>query len=224
MHGSSAGKRVGDVREETGQVADNEIGGRRGRTRCFLPCHQHRAHAEGSRHDEISRRVLEHGCRRRLDGKPLDEGGIGRFGRFRQIIGVGNVEHAVEPVGDGQTGERLTDVGVGAGGHDELAPRQARQRARKLRIRSKRRPVDGVDIGEEVLGIDAVLLHQSAQRGAVAGSVLPLKGGGFLDGNAGHPRRVGTDAIHHGSEDAALRRIERVVEIEYPIPNAGKHR
>ena len=112
-------------------------------------------------------------------------------------------------------------VGIG---EDDLAPGQPRDGGRKRSVFLQRVHLDIMDVFQECVRIDLMFGHQPGKRGTVAVEIalldaaclVPVDLESFGD-IAGHPR---IDLI----EQSRARRIQRVVEIEYPVADRGKTR
>ena len=183
-------------------------------------CHDlHRGHADGVRHAQVLFEIVEH------DGAPWvhamggEKIGIGGLERLGLVFGGLDVEDTLEQPARSQPVEHGLGMGSAAIGEDELAPRQRGDRFDQFGMSQNGGIVDGVNVGQIVLGIDSEGLHQTVQRRAVVAVI------GFLH----LPRRVEIEPCdaHHIlgdqridlGEQIAFTRIERVVEIENPIGN-----
>ena len=81
-----------------------------------------------------------------------------------------------------------------------------------------------MDVGEEVLRVDAVKLHQPIQGRAVDAIVLFLQAARFARIHIEKARDIGGHARVDLGEEVAMRRIERVVEVEHPRPHMAEIR
>src|SRR3546814_2240566 len=79
-----------------------------------------------------------------------------------------------------------------------------------------RRHVDIVDVVQEVLGAHAVVQHQPVQGGAVFEEVTLLQYPRLFRHDAEDATDIRLDALVHLGEQVAMRRVEGVVEVEYP--------
>src|SRR5262245_8628204 len=101
-------------------------------------------------------------------------------------------------------------------GQDQLAPRKALDRGPQRRVGSERRMIDLMDEIEEVVGLHAMLGHQSPHRGAIALVVVLLQPECFLLCDLEVTRDVVANALVHLLPEVEVMGIKCVVEVEYP--------
>ncbi len=135
---------------------------------------------------------------------------------------MGDVEDTVEPRGDPQPVQHRLRMGHGAVGEDQLATRQPVQRGTQRGIRRHRAVIDIVDMAQKGVRIDRMVQHQAAQGCAVVAEIAFLDRPGLVIGNAQQIRDIAAHAQVDLVEQVAFRRVERVVEIENPIPRGDQ--
>ena len=179
-------------------------------------------HAEGLRHFEIARQVLEHHRRGGIDAVLAEEAGIGVRMRLRKEVGPDDVEDVVERLVETDPRQDPLRMAERAVGQDEASAGQPLDCGDEFRIRVERRMVDVVHEVEEGVGRYAVLDDQPAQRGAVATVIVAPD----LDRLFGRDRQellqIELDAVADLPEQAGVARIERVVEVEHPGADVGE--
>src|SRR5262245_13957224 len=113
----------------------------------------------------------------------------------------------------------MADITVG---ENEFATGKGLKRLSKQRMRWYARIVDGMDGLQEMIGVDAVMEHQAMQRRTMIAVVCLLQRTSLVIGQARHIDHVIRDEEVDLREEIALARIERVVEIEDPVPDMRK--
>ena len=137
-------------------------------------------------------------------------------GGLGDIIGVADVEYALEALEDAELAGHPLGVRARAVGEDELAARQPIDRRCQLGVLLDHRQIEVVHVVEEGFRIHAVHLHQAGQRGAELAIVGLLQVAGV---DERHAEEAGDELAHllvDLGEQVALGGIERVVEIEDP--------
>ena len=135
--------------------------------------------------------------------------------RLRLEFGLDDAEHVLEMLIDLQLPQHRVGVLRRAVCQNKFATGQLFDRGAERRIGRQRRMIDGVDIFEIIVRIEAVLGHQAAHRRAVAQVIVLL-----------HQERLVMrdleefgDIIANAVVDLLpqhVMRVERVVEIEHP--------
>ena len=145
-------------------------------------------------------------------GKPI----IGFGKRFRHPVGGLDVVDLAEVVADAEPRHHAPGVGcIGVGEHQLAAGQPTKRRLQRL-ARCDRREIDVVHVVEKGCGVHIVLEHEAAQSGAVLAEVALLQLVGLLPINVEGGGNVVADALAHLVEEVRTRRIEGVVEVEYP--------
>ena len=152
--------------------------------------------------------------------------------REERIVGAGfglgdqragdDIEHVLEQAAETQRLRRLLGVGARARREDQLAAGQGGHRRRQRRIGDHAGAVDIVDEGEERVGFDAVGLHQSLQRRAVARVVELLQRASRQPVEAVELHDVERDARVDLRPEVGAGGIQRVVEVEHPGVDVGE--
>ena len=188
------------------------------------PCFDHaeivaqpdRRHAKRVRGHQIAGHVLEHRRARGVDRVVRDDVAIGlRVGLGTPGDGA-DIPDAIEMLRDAEPREHPRRMVAAAIREHVSPPGQPRECGPEAVIRLQRRQIDVVDEGEIVVGIHAMALHETVQRGPVFAVIKLLQGARLL------PRESepGGHEIGHPGFDLGKQivrgRIERVVEIENP--------
>ena len=100
---------------------------------------------------------------------------IGLRRRLRLELGGDDIEHILETLMHGKPPHHRIGVFARAVGEDQLAAGQLFQRRAQRRIGLDRRMVDLMHDFQIIIGLHAVLDHQSAHRGAVAPVIVFLQ-------------------------------------------------
>ena len=168
------------------------------------------------RHREVAREILEHRRFAGVDVVQLEKAVVGPWCGFRLELGRDDVEHVLEVPVEAEPRQHRIGVAAGAVGEDELAAGELLDRDAERRIGLERGVVDLVHEIEEIVGLHAVLDHQSAHRGAVALVVVLLHAEGLLVGDLEEAGDVVANALVHLLPEIEVMGIERVVEVEHP--------
>jgi hypothetical protein len=168
------------------------------------------------RYFEVAGEVLEYRRFPRIDAVAPKEAIVDLRPRFGLEVGRGNVEHVVEVLLDLEPAHHRLGVPARAVGEDELAAGQACDRRAEHRIGGERRMIDLMHDGEELVGVEAVLLHQPAHGRAVAPVVVLLHPERLVVGDVQETDDAVADAGVDLLPEIEVMRIERVVEIKHP--------
>ena len=125
-------------------------------------------------------------------------------------------------VEDAELPRGLLGVAAIAVGEDELAARQLADRRAEHRIGLQPGIVDVVHLLEEIVGVDAVPVHQPVQRRAVFEVEFLLQLARLLARQLQQLRHIGRHLHVDLREQVRMVRIERVVEIEDPVGDMGE--
>src|SRR6185295_21086 len=139
----------------------------------------------------------------------------GRSG-LRHVVGIANIKNIVEQMQDSEFARDALGMPARSVGEDQLASGQTLNARRQFRVRGKPGKVKIVDVVEKQLGVHVMHLHQTTQGGAELPIVSLLQVPRILEGNAEKAGNEFAHALVDLTEQIALDRIERVIEIEDP--------
>lgn len=146
--------------------------------------HPDRAHAQFGRDLQVLGDVFHHDGLIRGHVMLIDHLVIGLRIRLGDEIRGRDVENPVEMPGDADPIQHRFGMGDGTVGKDQLAAGQPIQGIAKGRVFRHRAVVDIVHETQKGMGVDIMMGHQSAQRGAIIAEISFLQRPGFLIGDA----------------------------------------
>ncbi len=157
--------------------------------------HQHGGHAERVRHFEIAGEVLEDRGLARIDAVTGEETVIDLRPRLWLEFGRRDIENILEVLLDLKPPHHRFGVPARAVGEHELAARELGDRRAERGVGRQRRVIDLMNDFEEFVRVEAVLLHEPAQRRAVAPVIILLHPERFLVRDLEEAGDVVTDAL-----------------------------
>ena len=182
----------------------------------------HRGHSQRLGRREILGHVVDQQRLGRIDAEPLAQQSIAvRVGLGTQFAGV-DVVKLVEVRVDPDRLEHPPGIWRIAVGEDELAAGQAGQGRGEARIGPTRSSGICMDVFEEVLRVDAVVLHQTGEGRAMLVEVRFLHALGLFAIAAEQPLDIRAHSLVDQREQSRRRRVQAIVEVENPVARHGR--